>query len=539
MNSTKVASFFSLLLLLVQCCDGDNIELDWFIPSNDEGFPDEIAEPGDTVIFKYGGNHDVYIHPSGNCSKFGAIQVGAQSEGAASYTFTESEVDTTVFFACDYINHCEFGQFIRFNIVDDIAAVEPSSAPSNNTVAPSEPSTSSIPIDLPSDFPSLPETTSPNSAAPISPSAGSPAPSPPTSAHGDEIELDWYIPSSGERLPDQTVEPGDTVIFTYTAMHNVYIHPTGNCSESGSILVGAQGARTASYTFTESEAGTTVFFACDYGSHCEFGQFIRFNVQEIASMEPSGAPSNSTMAPSAAPSAATMSPTAMPVLPPSVIELAGVSGNYTNLLATINTTDARPILEAATLFTIFGPTDGAFAAKPDAILGLSTEQIVPIMSGHVVKGAFTSSVVVAAGCVELTTLAGTELGVLYDGMSIFVNGIPVVEPDLVADDGVLHGIDGIIFDGSFVPCPSSEPSTNSVPIDLPTLMPSDLPSLPAANNPSSAASASPSAGSPATTEPTPRPPTDPTDRSQDASSSRKMMTAKTAGGLAVAMLSLM
>eukprot|EP00980_Cylindrotheca_fusiformis_P020108 scaffold7176_cov134-Cylindrotheca_fusiformis.AAC.5 len=112
------------------------------------------------------------------------------------------------------------------------------------------------------------------------------------SCYGDIVELYW-IPLGGEGFPDETVQPGDSVIFTYTAMHNVYIHPSGNCSEAGAILVGDRGEGTASYNFTEADAGTTVFFACDYGSHCELGLSVKFNVQEIASMVPSGAPSSS------------------------------------------------------------------------------------------------------------------------------------------------------------------------------------------------------------------------------------------------------
>lgn len=131
---------------------------------------------------------------------------------------------------------------------------------------------------------------------------------------------------------------------------------------------------------------------------------------------------------------------------------------------------------------IFGPNDAAFASS-DGVVGLSTDARIAVLAGHVVVGAFASSDVVAAGCVELTTLAGTQIGVLYDGMNVVVNGITVVEADLVADDGVFHGVDGVILDGSFVPCPTPEPSTSSIPSDMPSLIPSGMPSIVASGSP--------------------------------------------------------
>jgi hypothetical protein len=179
---------------------------------------------------------------------------------------------------------------------------------------------------------------------------------------------------------------------------------------------------------------------------------------------------------------------------------------------------------------IFGPNDAAFANITDVVAGLTTEALAGVLAGHVVRGAFTSSDVVAAGCVELTTLAGTQLSVLFDGMDVLVNGITVVQADLLAEDGAFHGIDGVILDGSFVPCPSLEPSTSAIPSDMPSLIPSDMPSPP----PSAAPSAElvvPSSES-ATTPPT-MPPT------QVSSSPRNTMLVTTIVGLVASFLSLL
>jgi hypothetical protein len=182
---------------------------------------------------------------------------------------------------------------------------------------------------------------------------------------------------------------------------------------------------------------------------------------------------------------------------------------------------------------IFGPNDAAFANISDVVAGLSTEELVGVLAGHVVKGAYASSDVVAAGCVELPTLAGTQLSVLFDGMRVLVNGITVVEADLLADDGAFHGVDGVILDGSFVPCPTPEPSTSSIPSDMPSLVPSDNPTLFASAAPSSAFAApvvAPSAPSPSATT-TPQ-------GLEDSSSPRNTMLVTTIVGLVASFLSL-
>lgn len=79
-----------------------------------------------------------------------------------------------------------------------------------------------------------------------------------------------------------TISPfREQVTFNYGPNHDVHIHPSGNCTEDGRILVGAQGAGSATYTFTESDGGTDVSFACDFFSHCENGQIVTFTVGRL------------------------------------------------------------------------------------------------------------------------------------------------------------------------------------------------------------------------------------------------------------------
>jgi hypothetical protein len=120
------------------------------------------------------------------------------------------------------------------------------------------------------------------------------------------------------------------------------------------------------------------------------------------------------------------------------------------------------------ILAIFGPTDDAFGDIADAVAGLSTDELAAVLAGHVVPGVFTAADVVAAGCVELETLAGTPIRVMFDGMSVMVNESTVIQPDIIGDGGVIHGIDTVILPGTFHPCrtmtsseTSSESSTSS------------------------------------------------------------------------------
>jgi hypothetical protein len=99
-------------------------------------------------------------------------------------------------------------------------------------------------------------------------------------AGAQDTILTWTV----QGYDDSQATVGDSVTFNYNTNHNVYIHPTGDCSEDGSILVGANDASPVTYTFTAADAGSTVFFACNTGMHCENGQKIGFTVVDTVTI---------------------------------------------------------------------------------------------------------------------------------------------------------------------------------------------------------------------------------------------------------------
>ena len=82
-----------------------------------------------------------------------------------------------------------------------------------------------------------------------------------------------------------TVSLGDTIVFNWSGIHNVYIHPTGDCSQVGAIFVGTETG--ASYTFIDADVGD-LEFVCDVGAHCENG--MRVTVTVIAADTTTAAP---------------------------------------------------------------------------------------------------------------------------------------------------------------------------------------------------------------------------------------------------------
>lgn len=79
--------------------------------------------------------------------------------------------------------------------------------------------------------------------------------------------------------PHRNAVVGDSITFKLFGPHSVWIHPSGNCADTtGRFEVGARGSDLTKYVFTHKDAGKTLFFTCDSGTHCEMGQSMRVTV---------------------------------------------------------------------------------------------------------------------------------------------------------------------------------------------------------------------------------------------------------------------
>jgi len=136
----------------------------------------------------------------------------------------------------------------------------------------------------------------------------SPTLSPVASSPGNTIVIPssvWQIPQNGGPLPPITnVRVGDTLRFEWSRTHEVWIHPSGTCDQRSRISVGFQSG--ATYVIQDSDAGTTLTFACDVGggSHCDLGMIMNVTV---APNNAGGVTSSPTQSPTRSPT--TESPT--------------------------------------------------------------------------------------------------------------------------------------------------------------------------------------------------------------------------------------
>lgn len=128
-----------------------------------------------------------------------------------------------------------------------------------------------------------------------------------------------------------------------------------------------------------------------------------------------------------------------------IVETAIGAGSFTTLVAAVQAAGLVDTLSGPGPFTVFAPTDEAFAALPagtvEALLA-DIPQLTKILTYHVVAGK-----VMAADVAKLTTATSVQGGELtFDTSSgVKVNGANIVQADIEADNGVIHVIDAVIL----------------------------------------------------------------------------------------------
>jgi len=131
-----------------------------------------------------------------------------------------------------------------------------------------------------------------------------------------------------------------------------------------------------------------------------------------------------------------------------VVALAAANDSFETLTAALKAAGLTETLAGEGPFTVFAPTDEAFAALPqDALQELLKPEnkaiLVKILTYHVVPGKVTSNDLKAGG---VKTVEGGEVNVKTDSaMGVTVNDAKVVQPDIQASNGVIHVIDKVIL----------------------------------------------------------------------------------------------
>jgi uncharacterized surface protein with fasciclin (FAS1) repeats len=135
------------------------------------------------------------------------------------------------------------------------------------------------------------------------------------------------------------------------------------------------------------------------------------------------------------------------ILPPStVMDVIASSEVHTTLEAGIKTAGLDGALNTSGPFTVFAPTDAAFAALPagtiEALLADPSGALTDILTYHVVSGKVMSTDL--ENGMTATTLLGKDITVTINAEGVFINGAKVTVADIVTDNGVVHVIDAVL-----------------------------------------------------------------------------------------------
>lgn len=129
-----------------------------------------------------------------------------------------------------------------------------------------------------------------------------------------------------------------------------------------------------------------------------------------------------------------------------LLEVAERAGDYDVFLDLVASSDLADRLAAPGPFTVLAPTDAAFAALPPGTLDIyrdNPEDRDGLLRNHVIPGACTAADLREAG--QVPSLGEQPIDVTTSDGGLVVDYANVVEPDLEADNGVLHGIDSVLL----------------------------------------------------------------------------------------------
>ena len=138
-------------------------------------------------------------------------------------------------------------------------------------------------------------------------------------------------------------------------------------------------------------------------------------------------------------------PTPTPT-PQTIVDIAVEDGRFETLVAAVTAADLGGTLSGEGPFTLFAPTDEAFAALPEGTVeGLL--QDIPALSNvllyHVVSGEVPASAVVEL--TEAETAGGVPVSIKVVDGNVFIDEAMVIITDIKASNGIIHVIDSVLI----------------------------------------------------------------------------------------------
>jgi len=131
-----------------------------------------------------------------------------------------------------------------------------------------------------------------------------------------------------------------------------------------------------------------------------------------------------------------------------LVDTAVAAGSFKTLAKALTAADLVPTLKGAGPFTVFAPTDEAFAKLPAGTLEMllkpeNKAKLQRILTYHVVAGKVTAADVVKLHSAK--AVSGDTIAIASNGSGVTVDGAHVVKTDIGASNGVIHVIDAVIL----------------------------------------------------------------------------------------------
>jgi len=130
-----------------------------------------------------------------------------------------------------------------------------------------------------------------------------------------------------------------------------------------------------------------------------------------------------------------------------IVDVAVGAGTFNTLVAAVSAADLVATLQSEGPFTVFAPTDDAFAALPAGtveglLLPENKDQLIAVLTYHVISGKVMSTDL--QDDMKAATVQGSSVTIDLDN-GVMVDGANVVAADIEATNGVIHVIDAVIL----------------------------------------------------------------------------------------------
>ena len=130
-----------------------------------------------------------------------------------------------------------------------------------------------------------------------------------------------------------------------------------------------------------------------------------------------------------------------------IVQIAAGAGQFNTLVAAVKAAGLVDTLEGTGPFTVFAPTDAAFARLPKGTVESllkpeNKDKLTAILTYHVLSGAVPST---AVKTMDAKTVNGKSVSLKVSASGVTVDNATVVKADIMASNGVIHVIDNVIL----------------------------------------------------------------------------------------------